>query len=65
MFNNQFILLNILNYFYTPVSAVSGRSCGSIEIELTVLLASNNIENDVSFCAIFSNISSSSVYNIV
>lgn len=47
------------------MSAVRGRCCGSIEIELVVLLASNNIENEVSFCAIFSNILSSNVYNIV
>lgn len=47
------------------MSAVRGRCCGSIEIELVVLLASNNIENEVSFCEIFSNILSSNVYNIV
>lgn len=50
---------------YTPVSAVRGRCCGSTEIELIVLLLSNNIENEESFWAIFSNIISSSVYNIV
>lgn len=51
--------------FYTPVSAVRGRCCGSAEIELIVLLASNSNEYDVSFCAIFSNMLSSNVYNIV
>lgn len=49
----------------TPVSAVRGRCCGSIEIELILLLASNSIENEVSLCAIFSSISSSNVYSIV
>lgn len=53
------------NYFCTPVSAVRGRCCGSTETELTVLLASINIENEESFCAIRSNILSSKVYSIV